>query len=99
MSASLARPSAGGAVTDTFRTGVPSAERTTPSMRLARARGVRRICRRTPSAAAAKGASVDEGRGKDVEDQLPQEHQDQNQDHRRDIDAAEIRQKTPDRTQ
>src|SRR5947209_11254549 len=74
ISAALARFSAGGAVTDIFKTGVPSAERTIPSMRLAPARGVRRIWRRTPSAVAASGASLHDGGGKVVEDQPAQEH-------------------------
>src|SRR5437764_4659787 len=99
ISASFARFSAGGAVTATFRTARPSAENATPSMRSARARGVRRMATRTPSAAALRGRSLEEARGKVVDEQAPQKHQDQDQDDRRDVDTAEIRQERPDRAQ
>src|SRR6476659_7363440 len=98
ISASFARFSAGGAVTATLRTALPSAVDAIPSMRSARARGVRRMATRTPSAAAVSSSS-EEARGKVVDNQAPQKHQDQDQDHRRDIDAAEIRQKGADRAQ
>src|SRR5947209_11407959 len=99
ISASFARFSAGGAVTATFRTARPSAEDATPSMRSARARGIRRMATRTPSAAALRSRSLEEARGKVVDDQAPQKHQDQDEDDRRDVDTAEIRQERPDRAQ
>src|SRR5438045_8347052 len=99
ISASFARFSAGGAVTATFRTKPPSAEAAIPSIRSARARGVRRIATRTPSAAAVRSPSLEEARGKVVDEQAPQKHQDQDQDHRRAVDTAELRQERLDRAQ
>src|SRR5437764_15441267 len=89
-SASLARPSTGGAVTETFNTGWPSAEWTMPSMRSARPRGVSRAARFTESSAALRGDLEQKG-GKIVVDQYPQIIEEQNQDDRRGVDAAEIR--------
>ena len=51
-SASLARPSSGGAPTEAFNTGVPSASRARPSIRSPRPRGVSRTATRTPPAVA-----------------------------------------------
>src|SRR5947209_8068356 len=99
ISASFARFSTGGAVTATLRTARPSTEDAIPSMRSARARGVRRISTRTPSTAAVRSPSLEEAWGKVVNEQAPQKHQDQDQDDRRDVDAAEIRQERADRAQ
>src|SRR5262245_38797734 len=96
-SASFARFSMGGAATDTFRTEPPSADTVIPSMRSARARGVSRTATRTPFGARRSGAS--HVGGDVIEQRLPHKDDDQDQDHRRDIDAAEIRQEIADGSQ
>jgi len=100
-SASLARSSKGGAVTETLSTAAPSARCAIPSRRSARARGVSRTTTRTPSAAAHNGPSEAPGNILDdvVQEQPLEKHQEQDQDDRRDVDTAEIRQKGADRAE
>src|SRR4029450_2762811 len=85
-SASLARPSWAGAVTDAFSTRRPSAEMAIPIRRSALACGDRRTVTRTPSPATINGPS-----DKVFEHQVARKPQDQDQDHWRDVDSTEIR--------
>ena len=97
-SASLARPSAGGAVTETLRTAAPSARCVIP-------RAVGPAARRQPDrdahAVCGRGQRrVNRGgRGQCRRGSSAQKHQDEDQDHRRDVDPAEIRQIGADRAQ
>src|SRR5205085_12319152 len=70
-----------------------------PSMRSARPRGVSRTAMRTPSAVAVSSPSLEQAWGEVVDNEPAQKRQDQDQDHRRDVDPAEIRQKIAERPQ
>src|SRR5215475_2754045 len=107
-SAALAAPSLGAARTRALRTLRPSASRSIPSMASRPPFGVSRTAIRIPSDATVQGfawsAEPDTGRPErasddEPEDQVAYEQQAQNQDHRRDVDAAEIRQDRADRPQ
>src|SRR5216683_122681 len=93
-SASLARPSSAGAVTEALTTRPPSAVAAMPSRRSDLARGNSRIATRSPSCASFSGSSA-----KIFEHQAVQEPEQQDQDYGRDVDPAEIRENTPDRPQ
>jgi len=85
-SASLARPSRAGAITAALTTRPPSAAGERPSRPSDRARGDRRIATRTPSRVGIIGPS-----GKVFEHQIAQEIQQQNQNHRRNVDPTKAR--------
>src|SRR5437016_5701939 len=68
-------------------------------MRLALARGVSRTATRTPSSAGVSGVSEEEVRRNVLDDQITEVIEDQDEDDRRDVDAAEIRQEIADRAQ
>src|SRR5271155_2223026 len=93
-SASFARPASAGAVTVALSTCPPSAAAATATRRSLRARGDSRIETVSPSAATLSGPS-----GKVLEHQVAQEPEKQNEDHRRNVDPAEIGKHTPDRPQ
>src|SRR5260370_25288185 len=91
-SASLARPASAGAVTVALSTCRPSAAAATATRRSLRARGDSRIATRRPSPATFKGPS-----DKVLEHQIAQEPEQQNEDHRRNVDPAQIAEYTADR--
>src|SRR5208282_3364483 len=93
-SASLARPSCAGAVTETLIARPPSAVAAIPRSPSDLARGDRRITTRTPSRVGVIGPS-----SKIFEHQIAQEIQQQDQNHRRNVDPAEIREEGSDRPQ
>src|SRR5664279_2729519 len=101
-SAAFASPSLGGAATRTLRTARSSASRSMPSMASRPPLGVSRTASATPPAIA------DHGRGppklENVRVDVPNDHifqqqNEQDQDHRRHVDAAEIRHYRADRPQ
>src|SRR5262249_24540158 len=91
--ASLARPLSAGAVTDALMTRPPSTA-AMASSRSAFARGDSRIATRRPSRVTVKGPS-----DKIFEHQIAKKPQQQNEDHRRDVDPAQIWEKAADRAQ
>src|SRR6516164_706133 len=98
ISAALASPSRAAARTRTFSTLRPSASCATPSMASRPPRGVSRTTTTTPSTA--EQSSSSEHVGEDIErDAVANENDDQDQDHRRNIDAAEIGHEVADRPQ
>src|SRR5438270_12119095 len=96
ISAAFALPCSAAAVTMILRATPPSASAISPTRRFAEPRGVSRTRTRTPSRAAAKGkASVGEiFRHFDIEEAEQQQEND-----RRDVDAAEIRQEVANGSQ
>jgi len=98
ISAALARPSSGAARTRAFSTLRPSDSVSTPSMASRPPLGVSRIQTTRPSASAAQGAGLSESEAA-ATDQIAQELQEQKQDDRRNINAAEGRQNRANRAQ
>src|SRR5215469_17176084 len=85
-SASFARPASAGAVTAALSTRPPSAATSIATRRSALARGRRRMATRRPLPAMVIGPS-----DKVFEHQVAQEPEQEDQDYRRDVEAAEIR--------
>src|SRR5215469_14072081 len=88
--ASLARPASAGAVTVALSM-APLPDATTPNSRSLRDRGESRIATRRPSRATVTGLS-----DKVFEHQVAQEPEKQDENYRRDVDPAEIRDHPPD---
>src|SRR6516162_6368725 len=88
-SASFARPASAGAVTAALRARPPSAAAPIATSRSALARGTRRIATRRPLLAMVSGPS-----DKIFEHQVAREPQQEDQDYRRDVETAEIREDT-----
>src|SRR5437667_4447707 len=97
--AALASPSLGIARTRTFNTLLPSERVSMPSMASRPPFGVRRTVTTTPLGAAVQAADIrSEDVGQDVErDAVANEDDDQDENDRRDVDAAHRRQHVADR--
>src|SRR5579885_364538 len=99
-SAALASPSLGGAATRALSTARPSAMRSTPSMASRPPLAVSRTASAMPPGVASHGGLTSEHVRIDVaDDDVLDEQDDQDHDHRRDVDAAEIGQQIADRAQ
>src|ERR1700704_5273384 len=99
--AAFASPSLGIARTRTFNTLLPSESASIPAIASRPPLGVRRTVTTTPSGAAAQAANIrSEDVRQDIErDAVANEDDDQDENHRRDVDPAHGRQHVTDRPQ